>query len=54
MVILDRVNKTLKGLGFVKMPERIEAQKSINDLNTSEFKGTDLEVNEAGHSNTSF
>jgi RNA recognition motif-containing protein len=54
MVILDLVNKKSKGFGFVKMPERNEAQKAVDSLNTYEFKGTNLEVNEAGLSNSSF
>ena len=54
MVILDRINKTSKGFGFVKMPDGAEAQKAVDSLNTYEFKGTKLEVNEAGLSNSSF
>ena len=33
MVILDMVNKTSNGFGFVKMPERAEAQKAVDSLN---------------------
>ena len=54
MVILDMLNKTSNWFGFVKMPERTEAQKAVDKLNIYEFKGTKLEVNEAGLSNSSF
>ena len=36
-----------KGFGFVEMPGLSEAQKAINDINTKEFKGKKLVVNEA-------
>ena len=54
MVVLDSQNKTSNGFGFVKMPERVEAQKAITNLNEYEFKGSRLEVNEAKLSNISF
>jgi len=36
-----------KGFGFVEMPGLADAQKAINELNTTEVKGKKITVNEA-------
>ena len=46
-VIRDMFTQQTKGFGFVEMPGLAEAQKAINGLNTKEFKGKKLVVNEA-------
>ena len=40
-------SQTSKGFGFVEMPGKAEAQKALTELNTFEFKGKKLIVNEA-------
>ena len=40
-------SQTSKGFGFVEMPGRAQAQKALDELNTFEFKGKKLIVNEA-------
>lgn len=46
-IIRDMFTQQTKGFGFVEMPGLSEAQKAINDINTKEFKGKKLVVNEA-------
>lgn len=46
-IIRDMFTQQTKGFGFVEMPGLAEAQKAINDINTKEFKGKKLVVNEA-------
>ena len=46
-IIRDMFTQTSKGFGFVEMPGRIQAQKALDELNTIEFKGKKLIVNEA-------
>jgi RNA recognition motif-containing protein len=46
-VIRDMFSQTSKGFGFVEMPGKIEAQKALDALNTFDFKGKKLIVNEA-------
>lgn len=53
MVVIDMVSKTSNGFGIVKMDKRAEAQKAVDGLISYEFKGTKLEVNEAGLSHSS-
>jgi len=36
-----------RGFGFVEMPGKAEAQKALTELNTFEFKGKKIIVNEA-------
>ena len=46
-IIRDMFTQQTKGFGFVEMPGLSEAQKAINDINTKDFKGKKLVVNEA-------
>jgi RNA recognition motif-containing protein len=46
-IIRDMFSQTSKGFGFVEMPGRAQAQKALEELNTFEFKGKKLIVNEA-------
>lgn len=46
-IIRDMFTQQTKGFGFVEMPGLAEAQKAINGINTKEFKGKKLVVNEA-------
>lgn len=46
-VIRDMFSQTSKGFGFIEMPGKAEAEKALNELNTFEFKGKKLIVNEA-------
>lgn len=46
-IIRDLFTQQTKGFGFVEMPGLADAQKAINALNTKEFKGKKLVVNEA-------
>ena len=46
-VIRDMFTQESKGYGFMDMPELSEAQKAIENLNTKEFMGKRLTVNEA-------
>lgn len=46
-VITDRETGRSRGFGFVEMDNDAEAQKAIDSLNGSEFKGRALTVNEA-------
>ncbi len=46
-IIRDMFTQQTKGFGFVEMPGLSEAQKAINAINTKEFKGKKLVVNEA-------
>ena len=46
-IIRDLFTQTSKGFGFVEMPGKVEAEKAMTALNTSEFNGKKLVVNEA-------
>jgi cold-inducible RNA-binding protein len=46
-IITDMDNGQSKGFGFVKMPNRSEAQFAINKLNSKELKGRMLKVSKA-------
>ena len=46
-IIRDIFSQTSRGFGFVEMPGRAQAQKALEELNTFEFKGKKLRVNEA-------
>jgi RNA recognition motif-containing protein len=46
-VISDRDTGQSKGFGFVEMSTDAEAQKAIQQLNSTDFKGRALKVNEA-------
>ena len=46
-IIRDLFNQTSKGFGFVEMPGKTEAEEALAALNTFEFNGKKLVVNEA-------
>ncbi|MEN2435270.1 RNA-binding protein [Weeksellaceae bacterium A-14] len=46
-IILDRETGRSRGFGFVEMPNQEEAEKAVEELNQSEFKGKELNVSEA-------
>jgi RNA recognition motif-containing protein len=46
-ILLDRVTGRSRGFGFVEMPNRIEAQAAMADLNGTSLGGRALTVNEA-------
>ena len=46
-IIRDNFSQQSRGFGFVEMPGQAEAQKALNNLNSYEFKGNKLIVNEA-------
>ena len=46
-IIRDLFSQESRGFAFIEMPGLAEAQKAIQDLNSKEFKGQNLVVNEA-------
>lgn len=46
-VISDKMSGRSKGFGFVEMSSSTEGQAAIEGLNSKEFKGRALNVNEA-------
>jgi cold-inducible RNA-binding protein len=46
-ILLDRETGRSRGFGFVEMPNRLEAQAAIADLNGTALGGRPLTVNEA-------
>ena len=46
-VLKDRYTGEARGFGFVEMPNKEEAQKAIQALNSKEMKGRHMIVNEA-------
>lgn len=46
-IIRDLFSGDSKGFGFVEMNDKAEAQKALDELNTKEFKGNKIVVNEA-------
>ena len=46
-IIKDQYNGRSKGFGFIEMPDRIEASAAIEGLNSKEFKGRSIKVNQA-------
>ncbi len=51
-IIRDLFSGESKGFGFVEMNDKEEAQKALDELNTKEFKGNKIIVNEARPKNT--
>jgi RNA recognition motif-containing protein len=46
-IVMDHATGRSRGFGFIEMPEREEAMKAIQELDSQEFKGRSLRVNEA-------
>jgi RNA recognition motif-containing protein len=46
-IIKDQYNGRSKGFAFVEMPDRTEANAAIEELNSKEFKGRSIKVNQA-------
>ncbi len=46
-IIVDRATGRSKGFGFVEMSERDEGLKAIEELDSKDFMGRTLRVNEA-------
>ncbi len=46
-IIKDKYSGQSKGFGFVEMPLKAEAQSAIDGLNSTDLKGSTLNVNEA-------
>ena len=46
-IIKDQYDGRSKGFGFVEIPDRREAEAAIEGLNSKEFKGRSIKVNEA-------
>ncbi len=46
-IISDKFTGRARGFGFVKMPEREEGLRAIQDLDSKDFMGRSLKVNEA-------
>jgi cold-inducible RNA-binding protein len=46
-IIVDRATGRSKGFGFVEMSEREEGLKAIEELDSQDFMGRTLRVNEA-------
>lgn len=46
-VIMDRESGRSRGFGFVEMPDDIEGQKAIDELNQVEYDGKVINVNVA-------
>jgi RNA recognition motif-containing protein len=46
-IITDRESGRSRGFGFVEMPDDVEGQKAIDQLNNSDFEGKTIAVNVA-------
>ena len=46
-IIIDKFTGRSKGFGFVEMPNTPEAEKAIEAMNETDFKGRTIKVNEA-------
>lgn len=46
-IISDKFTGRPRGFGFVKMPEREDGLKAIEELNARDFMGRSIKVNEA-------
>jgi RNA recognition motif-containing protein len=46
-IIKDKFSGESRGFGFVEMPKREEAEAAMSGLNGKDFKGQEINVNEA-------
>lgn len=46
-IITDKFTGRSKGFGFVDMPDKVQALKSIEELNNAEVEGRNIVVNQA-------
>ncbi len=46
-IIADKFSGRSKGFGFVDMPNDLEGQKAIDELNDTDLKGRNMKVNQA-------
>lgn len=46
-IVSDKFTGRSRGFGFVKMPEREEGIRAIEELNATDFMGRSIKVNEA-------
>ena len=46
-IITDQFTGRSRGFGFIEMPDREEGLRAIQELDTKDFKGRSLKVNEA-------
>jgi RNA recognition motif-containing protein len=46
-IITDKYSGKSKGFGFVEMPNDVEANKAIEELNEAELDGRNMRVNQA-------
>jgi len=46
-IIKDQYNGRSKGFGFIEMPDKTEANAAIEGLDSKEFKGRSIKVNQA-------
>lgn len=46
-IIVDKFTNRSRGFGFIEMPDRLEAEKAIQDLNGKEIDGRNISVVEA-------
>ena len=46
-IVKDRFSGESRGFGFVEMPSKSEAQTAIDEMNSKDFKGRVINVNEA-------
>ena len=46
-IIADKFSGRSKGFGFVDMPNDIDGQKAIDELNDTDLKGRNMKVNQA-------
>jgi RNA recognition motif-containing protein len=53
-IIIDKYTGKSKGFGFVTIPDHMEANKAINDLNGSTLRDREITVNEAKPKKDSF
>jgi RNA recognition motif-containing protein len=47
-IVKDKYSGQSRGFGFVQMPDRVEGQAAVKNLNGKELLGQRMNVNEAG------